>query len=114
MSPRWIAGLSFVFILATAISLIIEGEYMGSDELNVINELTGFQAMEAGGILSIPLMAVGFITHGLPKVLMWDYAFFSGGLEIIRWVLMPLSITVVWGLIQTFISVAQGLLARFV
>jgi len=96
------------------ISLLIEGAFMRTEDINIINQLTGYSALEAGGIMAIPKLGWGFMTHGLPKILLWDYAFLEGaGFEILRWILMPLSIAVVWGIVQTFIGIAQGLLGRF-
>lgn len=113
MSPRWISGMSFIFIVGSMLSLLLEGAYIGDTEISVLNALTGYSVIEAGGLLAIPKLAGGFFTVGLPKLLLWDYAFFSGGFAWVRLLFMPLSIAVVWGIIQVFIAVAQGLLSRF-
>jgi len=114
MSPKWIAGLTFIFVLATAVSLIVEGAYFGQEEVDVLNALTGYTVIEAGGILAIPKLVIGFFTHGLPKLLLWDYVWFDMyNLHILRFCLMALSAAVVWGVIQVTIPVAQGVLARF-
>ena len=114
MSPRWMGGLSFIFLLGSMLSLLLEGAYIGDTEISVINSLAGYSVLEAGGLMAIPQLAVGFFTVGLPKLLLWDYAFLSGGFAWVRLLFMPLSIAVVWGVIQVFIGVAQGLLSRFV
>ena len=106
--------MSLAFILGTIISLIIEGVYIGQEQIDVLNELCGYSVLSTGGLMAIPKLAVGFITHGLPKMLLWDYAFFEGPYAMLRFFFIPLSIAVVWGLIQTFISLAQGLLSKFV
>lgn len=114
MSPNWIAGLSLAFVLGTIISCVIEGVYVGAEQMNVLNELCGYTTIGTGGLMEIMKLGAGFLTHGLPKVLLWDYAFFEGPFEIIRWFFIPLSIAVIWGMVQVFISVAQGLLSKFV
>lgn len=114
MSPRWIAGLSFLFILGTIISVAIEGAFFGQGDIDVLNEMLGFSAFEAGGLMAIPKIGIGFITHGLPKMLLWDYAFLDGHFVILRILLMSLSIAIVWGIVQVFLTVAQGLLSRFI
>jgi len=114
MSVRWIAGLSFVWILGTLVSLIIEGAWLGAGELNIMNSLTGFSVIEVGGIMGIPKMAIGFLTHGLPKLISWDYAFFTGKFTIFRWIMIPFSVAIIWGLIQLSMGAMQGILSRFI
>ena len=115
MSVRWIAGLSFVWVLGTIVSLIIEGAWLGAEELNLMNSLTGYSVVEMGGITGIPKMAIGFFTHGLPKLISWDYAFFTGDLFILRIIMaVTFSGAVIWGLIQVFTPVMQGILSRFI
>lgn len=115
MSVRWIAGLSFVWILGTLVSLIIEGAWLGTEDLSIINSMTGYSVIEMGGIMGIPKMAIGFFTHGLPKIISWDYAFFTGRLFILR-VIMTISFSgaVIWGLIQVFLPTLQGIVSRFI
>lgn len=84
-----------------------------SQHLDIMNELTGISISQLGGLTAIPVMAIGFFTHGLPKLMSWDYPFFTGSFSIIRWCMMPLSIAVVWGLIQLFLPMFQGLITRF-
>jgi hypothetical protein len=116
MNPKLIMFVSFVFFVGTLCCLIIEGNYFGSGELSIVNALTGFNIIQVSGagVWSIPKLAWGFLTVGIPKIIFWDYNFFQGGYFIIRlFLIMTLSVGVVWGLIQTFLSVAQGVLSRF-
>jgi len=115
MSPKWIGGLVFIFVLATAVSLTVDGLYIGQGEINVLNALTGYSVIEAGGLLAIPKLVVGFFTVGLPKILLWDYVWFDMyNLQILHFCLIALSAAVVWGVIQVTIGVAQGVLGRFI
>jgi hypothetical protein len=116
MSPKLIMFVSFVFFVGTLCCLIIEGSYFGAGELNIVNSLTGFNIIQVSGagIWSIPKLAWGFMTVGLPKLISWDYNFFQGGYFIVRlFLIMTLSVGIVWGVIQTFLGVAQGILSRF-
>jgi len=117
MSPKLLMFVVFVFFIGSLCCLFIEGDYIGTDELGLANALTGYDVIEVSGagIWQIPKLIWGFMTHGLPKLLLWDYNFFQGGYFIIRlFYIMTLSVGLVWGVIQTFIGVAQGILARFV
>lgn len=116
MSPKMIMFVCFVFLIGTLCCLIIEGTYFGSTELGIVNALTGYNTIQVSGagIWSIPKLAWGFMTSGLPKIIFWDYNFFQGGYWIIRlFLIMTLSVGIVWGVIQTFLPVAQGILSRF-
>lgn len=117
MSPKMLMFVSFVFFIGSLCCLIIEGGYFGETELGLANALTGYNITQVSGagIWSIPKLAWGFMTHGLPKMIFWDYNFFQGGYFIIRlFLIMTLSVGVVWGVTQTFLGVAQGILSRFI
>jgi hypothetical protein len=116
MNPKLIMFVTFVFFIGTLSCLIIEGIYFGTGELDVVNSLTGYNIVQVSGagIWSIPKLAWGFVTNGLPKLLFWDFNFFQGGYFIVRLLLiMTLSVGIVWGVIQTFLGIAQGILSRF-
>lgn len=58
--------------------------------------------------------ASGFFTVGIPKLIMWDYSFLSGGWELLKYILLyPISIGVVWGIVQLFTTVISGIASRF-
>jgi len=116
MNPKLIMFVSFVFLIGTLCCLIIEGGWFGDTELSIVNALTGYNTLQVSGagVWSIPKLAWGFLTNGLPKLLFWDYNFFQGGYFFIRIILiMTLSVGLVWGVIQTFLPLAQGILGRF-
>ena len=116
MNPKLIMFVSFVFLIGTLSCLIIEGTYFGTSELDVVNSLTGYNTVQisGAGVWTIPKLAWGFLIEGLPKLLLWDFSFFQGGYFIIRLILiMTLSVGLVWGVVQTFLPVAQGVLSRF-
>jgi len=117
MNPKLLMFVSFVFLLGTLCCLVIEGSYFGEAEIGIVNELTGYNIIQVSGagVWSIAKMGWGFLTHGVPKMIMWDYNFFQGAYIIIRiFLIMTLSVGVVWGITQALIPVAQGILARFI
>jgi len=115
MSEKFIIFITFIFIMGTFLSLIMEGAYFSSEEAGIINNLTGFSIMEIErmGILTIPKLALGFLMNGLPKVIMWDYSFLEGEWMIIKWILLyPISASVVYGIIKLFIPAVTGIFRR--
>lgn len=112
MTPKLIMFCVFIFMIGTILSLTIEGAWMGEEEVTVMNELTGFTTLEVSGagIWAIPKQIIGFFTHGVPKLIMWDYSFLDGTAAIFKWVvLFPISAGVIWGLALLFIPAIQGI-----
>jgi hypothetical protein len=109
-------GLAFVFIVGTLMCLFIEGSYIGAEEVELMNQLTGYNTLQLTGtsLWEIPKLAVGFFTHGLPKMIMWDYSFFDGGWGIVKWIFCyPISCGVVYGIGVLFKDVLTGILGAF-
>jgi hypothetical protein len=107
--------IAFIFITATTVSLILEGSYIGEEEVDIMNQLTGYNTLEVSGsgIFSIGKMGIGFLTHGLPKIITWDYGFLQGKWALLKWiVLYPISAGVVYAIGMAFVGVVQGIFAR--
>ena len=117
VADSYVAGTKTLTITGLAPSktrtLTIVYVTASSQHLDIMKELTGVSISQVGGLGGIISMGLGFFTHGLPKLMSWDYPFFTGSFSIVRWCMMPLSIVVVWGLIQLFLPVFQGLITRF-
>lgn len=113
MNPKLMMFASFVFFIGALCCLFIEGDYIGSDEVSLANSLTGYNVIEvsSGGVWSFAKIGIGFLTTGVPKLILWDYNFFQGGYYIIRlFLIMTLSVMVVWGVTQVMLTVAQGII----
>lgn len=100
----WV-GLNFCAIMA---SMFLEGAWFGIREMDILNQLTGYSITQAGD-LSVIQLGAGFFTTGLPKMLLWDYPFLQGNLLIVRFLLICLSIGVLWGVFTVLIGAAQSL-----
>ena len=113
MSPKLMMFATFVFFIGSLLCLFIEGGYIDSPELSLANSLTGYNIVDVSGAgtWSFAKLATGFLTTGIPKLIMWDYNFFQGGYFIIRlFLIMTISVMIVWMVIQVFITVAQGII----
>lgn len=110
MSAKLMMALAMLFVICTMTCLFIEGSWVDDQEIDIINSLTGYTIMEAGG-MSVIQLGWGFFTKGLPKMIMWDYSFFSGGWGIVRIFLMPISIGIIWGVFTVVITAVQGLVS---
>jgi len=115
MGPKLTMFLMFVFFWGTLLSLMIEGEWYGASEIDIVDSLTGYNiaGLQDTGFMAIPKLGWGFFTHGLPKLLLWDYAFLTGSLSLIRWFMVCIFSTgIVWAVASTFIGAIQGLFRR--
>jgi len=116
LSTKQLMFVSFVWLIGTLCCLILEGIYFGTRELDIVNALTGFNILQVSGAGSwfIPKLAWGFMIHGLPKLIFWDYSYFQGGYFIIRlFFIMTLSVGVVYGITMVFVPVVQGIISQF-
>ncbi len=116
MSPKFVIFFAFSYVTATLLCLFIEGSYFGTEELDIMNALTGMSLLEITGTGAwvIPKLISGFFTVGVPRLLLWDYSFLNnaeGGL--FKWlILLPLSVGFVWGLAVMFLSAISGIFVR--
>lgn len=102
----------FVFMVGNVLCMIIEGSYFSADDVDLMNALSGYSVLEVSGagVLAVPKMAVGFFTHGLPTMLLWQYSFLEGGWEIFKWIcLFPLTIGVIYPIGLLAMNIAQGI-----
>lgn len=116
MSVKMMMFIAFTFITGNLLCCFIEGTYLGEETTSIINILCGYSTTElqATGGMSWVSAASGFFTTGIPKMILWDYSFLGGGWEIVKYILLfPVSIGVVWGIIQLFVTVISGIAAKF-
>lgn len=105
MSPKTFNFLIFVYICSIIIGLVVEGSQFGMREGTVLGDLAGFSTLKVGGLVGFATGTTLFF-RGLFRILAWDYAFYVGSWEILRWVyLCVFNGGVVWGLTSTFAPV---------
>ena len=113
IKPQLFMFIVFTFVSGTIISLIIEGSYWGTgDEWDVMQSITGYSTMQisgAGGI-TIPQWTWGFLSNGLPKMLLWNYSFLDGSWAVIKPFLFAISAGIVFGVGMLIMNIAQGVL----
>lgn len=88
-NPKWLIGILMAFIVLTLISGVIEGTYIGADEVTTLKDFVRPP-------LSSPSSMYTWLTETLWTVLWFDYAFFHGGWSIFRYaIFLPVSAGVV-------------------
>lgn len=111
MRPQQIMGVFAIFILGTLLACLASGRWLLSGEVDIINALASFNTMsvQAGGVWNAP-KTLGTYWDAIITMFSWDYPFLSSGWCIfIKIPLWTLSVGTVWGLIQVFATIIQGL-----
>ena len=112
MNPKFVMFLAMILIICNIICLIIDGAWLGVEDQTLMEYMTGMNTLQAAGWTAIFTVPIGFITHGFPKLILWDYSFFSGALQIIRWILFAISIGAIWAMVTQFMNAATSLFGR--
>ncbi|PVV83521.1 hypothetical protein [Dehalogenimonas alkenigignens] len=112
MRPQWLVWIGFTYIVGQMMCIILEGAWIGDPEQSFINAMTGFTAHQYTDslignigitIANVVTGLVGFFTYGVPRLLLWDYSFLESGGAWMKWFLLyPINLGTVFGLILTF------------
>jgi len=105
LSPKIVMFLGFCLIMMSLVCAFLEGgNVIEQTDVDMVNEWTGYNVIQDGNVNFI-VLAGGFFIHGLPKMILWEYSFFNGGLVIIRIILiLVFSGGVLWGVYSSIVS----------
>jgi hypothetical protein len=116
MSVKMMMAIFAIFILGQVLSCLCMGIWPGDKQIDIWNTLASFNTMsvQSGGVWNAP-KTLGTYWDGVITMLTWNYPFLD--YEVYEWVLLAkiplwvISIGVVWGIIQLFVSIIQGLVS---
>ena len=111
MSPRYLMGAFGIFLIGTVLSCICSGRWLLNGETDIINALASFNTMsvQAGGIWNAP-KTLSTYWDAIITALTWGYPFLDSAWALfVKFPLWIVSIGVVWGMIQVFAMIIQGL-----
>ncbi len=114
MSSKFIMFVVFLWLSGNILCMIIEGSYFNEGDMDILEALTGYSAVQISGTgaIAIPKLAVGFFTVGLPRMLLWDYNFLQGGWELFRVFLYIISVGVLAPVAMAALSFVGSLFSR--
>lgn len=113
MRTQQVMFMGFIFAVGTIISLTFAGIGMGSEELEIVNAVTVFKQANILGVWSITVPNITFFFVGMRSLMQMDFAFFTGGMLIVQWLLfMTFGLGMMWGIYTIVIGVIQGLFRR--
>lgn len=109
---KFIMFLVFGFVGCTLISRILEGAFINATDVEILNQLSVFRDVQVLNLFSVPALNLEFFTKGLPHLLTWDYPFFEGTWNLVRYFFYVLSIGVMWGILIIFVGVLSQRFGR--
>lgn len=113
MRPQLIMFLGWIMTTGTLISVTLSGGWLGDTDVTSLNAISGFKSANVLGVWTIPVPNIDFVTSGLGALLKWDFAFFNGTTEIVRWLFITtIGAGVMWGLFSVVIYTISGLFPR--
>jgi len=112
MSKQFIMFLAFVLLVGNILCLILDGDWIGSTDVGILQALTGMKSLETATYSSIFTVPYNFLTTGFPKLITWDFSFLQGSLGIIRWFLFIISIGAVWAMAILFLQAFQSIFSN--
>lgn len=113
MRPQHVMFLGFIFLAGTIISLTFSGQWLGPNDVGVLNALTPLTNVSVFGIWSLAVPNLNFFITGFKALTMFDFAFFSGEMGLLQWFFMfTIGAATVWGIFTIIIITAMGLFKR--
>jgi hypothetical protein len=112
MTTKFMNFLAMNWFISVLICVILEGSYFGAHgTTGILNSLIPFTWFTVAGI-PIPVFNFNFFS-GVIKLLTWDYSFYTGGYEIVRWFWCAIfSPGAVWGMASAMAFVYSSFLSR--
>ncbi len=104
-------GAFAIFLFGTLLASLASGRWLLSGEIDIINALASFNTMsvQAGGVWNAP-KTIGTYWDAIITALSWNYPYLTSAWAFpVRFILWIVSIGVVFGLIQIFATIIQGL-----
>jgi hypothetical protein len=100
-----------IFLVGTLLACLASGRWLLDGEMDIIRALASFNTMsvQAGGVWNAP-KTLGIYWDAILTAFSWDYPFLESGWTFpIKFILWIVSIGVLWGIIQVFVTIIQGL-----
>jgi len=113
MTNKAMNFLAMSWFISILICVVLEGSYIGSDQNSLLNQLIPLTTLNVGGMITLPALNLNFF-QGFVRLLLWDYSFYYGGYQILRWFWLAVtSPGAAWALIQSFIWVYSSFVKPF-
>lgn len=112
MSFHLMGFLAFLFVGMTALNRILEGAFITSSDVGIINTLTITHSQSIFGLFSIPVINADFFFVGIPRLVKWDYSFFGGNAALFQYFLYSITFALSFALFVIIIGMVSQFFAR--
>lgn len=110
MSTKQVMFMGLIAATGTLISLTFGGLWLGGSEVDIANAVSVFKQANILGTWSVSVPNITFFLVGIKSLMMLDFAFFTGEMAAIQWLLfMTLGLGFMWGMFVVVIGTIRGL-----
>jgi len=109
---QMIGFLSMAWAGFTLLNRFIEGRYITSADVGVMNTLTITHSQDIGGFFAVPIINTDFFFTGIPRLVKWDNSFFGGDAAIFQYFLYSFTFAVTFMLFLIIIGMVFQFLSR--
>lgn len=107
-----IGALAMAFVGLTIINRIMEGAFIASADVAILNDVMVFQPVNVANAFSISVPNLDFLTSGIPALMRWDYSFFGGNAVLIQYLLYTITAMVTFILFVLMLGAVFNILSR--
>lgn len=107
-----IGFLSWCFVGMTILNRILEGAFITSSDVGVLNTLTIVRDQTIFGQFTVPMINTDFFFTGIPRLVKWDYSYFGGNAAIFQYFLYTLTFALTFALFVILIGMVFQFFSR--
>ena len=112
MPYQLIGFLAMCFVGMTALNRVLEGAFITSSDVGIINTLTISHNQSIFGLFNVPVLNTDFFFTGITRMVKWDYSFFGGNAALFQYFLYSLTFALSFLLFIIIIGLVAQYFAR--
>ena len=112
MPYQLIGFLAMCFVGMTTLNRILEGAFITSSDVGIINTLTLTHNQSIFGLFNVPVINTDFFFVGIPRLVKWDYSFFGGNAALFQYFLYSMTFALSFLIFMVIIGLVAQYFAR--
>ena len=104
--------LAWCFVGMTMLNRILEGAFITSTDVGVLNTLTLTRDQTIFGQFTVPMINTDFFFIGIPRLVKWDYSYFGGNAAVWQYLLYTLTFALTFALFVILIGMVFQFFSR--
>lgn len=110
MGFQTITMLGWWFLHMTLINRVLEGQFITSNDMGVVNQLAVFRQITLFGYIPVPIPNLNMLLGGVGRLINFDYSYFGGQAGFFQYALYSVSFGIMFLL---FVIIIGGLISNF-